>query len=98
MIDFQVILNSIVEEAKSEKEKGTIANYIPELAKIDKDKFGISLLDSTGRIYMAGDASEQFSIQSISKVLSLSMAYTILLCGEPFFVCVLRCELRCSGG
>lgn len=78
MIDFQGILNSIVKAAKSEKEKGTIANYIPELAKIDINKFGIALLDSSERIYVAGDANEQFSIQSISKVLCLSMAYTML--------------------
>lgn len=78
MIDFQAILNTISKETKSEKDKGMVADYIPELAKIDKDKFGISLLDNKGQISVAGDANEQFSIQSISKVLSLSMAHTIL--------------------
>ncbi|WP_394973199.1 glutaminase [uncultured Croceitalea sp.] len=78
MIDFQNILNTIVEEAKSEKNKGVVASYIPELAKADKNKFGVSLLDNKGKKYSAGNSNEQFSIQSISKVLSLSMAFKIL--------------------
>lgn len=78
MIDFQNILNDIAKEAIAEKDKGVVASYIPELAKVDKNKFGISLLDDTGKVYTAGDSSEQFSIQSISKVLSLSMAFRIL--------------------
>ena len=78
MIDFKNILDVIVNEAKSEKDKGLVASYIPELAKIDKNKFGISLIDHLGKSYYAGDAKEQFSIQSISKVLSLSMAFRIL--------------------
>ena len=78
MIDFQNILNDIAKEVIAEKDKGVVASYIPELAKVDKNKFGISLLDDTGKVYTAGDSSEQFSIQSISKVLSLSMAFRIL--------------------
>lgn len=78
MIDFQNILNVIVNEAKAEKEKGLVASYIPELAKVDKNKFGISLLDHTGKAYHAGNSEEKFSVQSISKVLSLSMAFRIL--------------------
>ena len=78
MIDFQNILNDIAKEAIAEKDKGVVASYIPELAKVDKNKFGISLLDETGKVYTAGDSGEQFSIQSISKVLSLSMAFRIL--------------------
>ena len=78
MIDFQNILNDIAKEAIAEKDKGVVASYIPELAKVDKNIFGISLLDDTGKVYKAGDSGEQFSIQSISKVLSLSMAFRIL--------------------
>ncbi|MDT0608484.1 glutaminase [Croceitalea rosinachiae] len=78
MIDFQSILGAIAAEAKSKKDKGVVATYIPELARVDKNKFGISLLDNKGNLYNAGDAAEQFSIQSIAKVLSLSMAFRIL--------------------
>lgn len=78
MTDFQSILDTITNEAKLEKDKGVVASYIPELAKVDKHKFGISLLDNEGNLYSSGDAQEHFSIQSISKVLSLSMAFRVL--------------------
>ena len=78
MIDFQEVLDSIFLSATANNDKGTIATYIPELAHIDKDKFGICLIDNTGKSYQVGDAHERFSIQSISKVLSLSMAFQIL--------------------
>lgn len=78
MIDFQHILNAIVDEISTAPDKGMVATYIPELAKIDSSKFGISLLDNSGKLYSSGDATEMFSIQSISKVLSLSMAFRIL--------------------
>jgi len=78
MTDFQSILDTITNEAKSEKDKGIVATYIPELANIDKNKFGISLLDNNGKLYSSGDAAERFSIQSVSKVLSLSMSFRIL--------------------
>ncbi|WP_350289047.1 glutaminase [uncultured Croceitalea sp.] len=78
MIDFQHILNTIVEEISSEPDKGIVATYIPELAKVDCTKFGISLLDNNAKLYSSGEANEMFSIQSISKVLSLSMAFRIL--------------------
>jgi len=78
MIDYQDILDKISQGAKAESDKGVIANYIPELATVDKNKFGISLLDNNGKLYKAGDAEERFSIQSISKVLSLSLAFKLL--------------------
>ncbi|TDT37203.1 L-glutaminase [Maribacter spongiicola] len=74
MIDFQRILTSINEAASNEKDKGKIADYIPELAKVDVDNFGIHLIDIKQNNFSAGKSDEQFSIQSISKVLSLSMA------------------------
>lgn len=78
MIDFQSILDSLVSEAKAENDKGVVATYIPELSKVQRDKFGISLLDNKNRLYSSGDSSEHFSIQSISKVISLSMAFSFL--------------------
>ncbi|MEO9511793.1 MAG: glutaminase [Flavobacteriaceae bacterium] len=77
MIDFQPILNHLVKEAGQQKDRGTVASYIPELSCISSSKFGVSLIDNTGTNYGAGDFMEGFSIQSISKVLSLSLAYSI---------------------
>ena len=47
--------------------EGEIATYIPELAKADPDTFGIAVATVDGKVYTAGDAQHQFTIQSISK-------------------------------
>ena len=78
MIDFQSILTSINKAASKEKDRGKIADYIPELAKIDVENFGIHLIDIHQNTYSAGNSDEKFSIQSISKVLSLSMALGLI--------------------
>ena len=46
---------------------GTIATYIPELAKADANLFGIALVTADGQLYEVGDADHMFTIQSISK-------------------------------
>lgn len=46
---------------------GTVATYIPELAKADPRLFGIALVTSDGQVYEVGDAGHLFTIQSISK-------------------------------
>lgn len=74
MIDYQSILNNIEENLSQEKDSGKIASYIPELANIDRNKFGIHLQLITGEQYAVGNSQELFSIQSISKVLSLALA------------------------
>lgn len=77
MADYQAILNAIFKDLKSEENLGQVADYIPELANIDKNKFGIHLQLITGENFSAGDFSEKFSIQSISKVLSLILAFKL---------------------
>ncbi len=57
-----------------EADRGTVANYIPPLARISPDKFGIALVTADGAVHAAGDADEPFSIQSVSKVFALTMA------------------------
>lgn len=78
MLDYQAILEEIHESLKNVKNTGEVAAYIPELAFIPKDKFGIHLQLITGDNYSVGDASEKFSIQSISKVLSLTKAFQLV--------------------
>lgn len=75
---YQKILDTISSEASKSKERGEVANYIPELSKISDQKFGIALLDEQGHLFESGDTHEQFSIQSISKVLALSLAFNLL--------------------
>ncbi|UII76283.1 glutaminase [Flagellimonas sp. HMM57] len=73
MPNFQPILDAIFQEAKQQTNKGKVADYIPELSVVDPTKFGVAILDDIGNLYSVGDAQENFSIQSISKVLTLSM-------------------------
>lgn len=78
MPDFQAILESIHKNALQASDKGTVATYIPELAHINKDNFGIHLRMSNGACYGVGDYNKPFSIQSISKVLALSKAMSLI--------------------
>ena len=47
--------------------EGTVATYIPELAKVDPAGFGICIATVDGHCYAVGDADRQFTLQSISK-------------------------------
>ena len=77
MIDYQGITERVYEKIKMEKGIGKPASYIDELAKVNPDKFGVYLHTIDGQSYGFGDYEEKFSIQSIAKVLSLSLAYSI---------------------
>jgi glutaminase len=54
--------------------EGQVANYIPELAKVPLERFGIAVATIGGEVFTAGDAAEPFSIQSISKLFTLTLA------------------------
>ena len=73
-MDFQQVLEDIHSQLKTTPYKGVVASYIPELAKVDINRFGIHLRMLTGEQYAVGDYDIPFSIQSISKVLSLTLA------------------------
>ncbi|MGP9679526.1 glutaminase [Halomonas sp. AOP27-A1-41] len=70
----QDLLNEIAREMAAETERGKVADYIPELAHADPQKFAISLATVEGARYSAGCATTPFSIQSISKVFTLTIA------------------------
>ena len=63
MTNFQGILDTIYETAKATKNKGEVANYIPELAKIKEDHFGMYLNKLQGEDYFVGEWDIPFSIQ-----------------------------------
>jgi len=52
--------------------EGKNADYIPALAKVDPNLFGIALITSDGKVYTAGDVKTEVSIQSISKVFTMA--------------------------
>ncbi|MCS2154252.1 glutaminase B [Scandinavium goeteborgense] len=68
------MLESVLAEVKPLIGKGKVADYIPALACVDGAKLGIAISTVDGQHFFAGDAQERFSIQSISKVLSLVVA------------------------
>ena len=77
-MDYSIILNDTYKEIKALPIIGTIATTIPELASVDPDKFGIYLTTIDNQEYGIGDFDEKFSIQSVSKVLSVTLAFSFL--------------------
>ena len=53
---------------------GSVADYIPELALVDPDSFGLCLATSDGYVYEAGDSRKRFAIQSVSKPFTYALA------------------------
>lgn len=68
------ILETILQRVRPLIGQGNVADYIPALASVEGSKLGIAICTVDGQHYQAGDAHERFSIQSISKVLSLVVA------------------------
>lgn len=77
-MDYQKILDTIHNEMSYRDVKGNIASYIPELAKIDRKKFGMHVYCGDDQHFSFGDSNENFSIQSISKVFTLAMAMRLM--------------------
>lgn len=70
----QNILEQAMEEGRKEIPFGETASYIPELGNVDKNHLGICIFTKDGGKYEAGDTDVRFTIQSISKVISLAAA------------------------
>ena len=64
-------MNAAYEKYRTLQE-GKNADYIPALANVDPKIYGIALVTNDGRIYTAGDATSEVSIQSISKVFTMA--------------------------
>ena len=67
------LLNKVLSECRPHIAQGSVATYIPELAKADKNKFGIALFSKEG-VVSAGDYEMRFTMQSIIKPLILLLA------------------------
>lgn len=74
MAELAGIIAEIAERMGEAKERGDVATYIPELAKVDPGQFGIAVATVDGQVLTAGDADVPFSIQSVSKVFTLTLA------------------------
>lgn len=71
-------------------QEGHTADYIPELAKVDKTLSGICIMTKDGNVYSAGNVDEPFTIQSISKIISLGIA--LQTCGYERVFAKVRME------
>ena len=74
---FQPVLDEIVATLRLQLgQGGTVASYIPALARVDARQFGIALRTCDGEEAGAGDFETPFSIQSVSKLFTLCLLYT----------------------
>ena len=74
MADLQAIVDEIHEKLTPRLDEGKVADYIPQLAHVDPKKFGMAIVTVDGEVVKVGDADLPFSIQSISKVFTLTLA------------------------
>ena len=82
----QNALDSAFQEAAPLKGQGRVASYIPALANVDPNHFGLAAITVDGATASTGDADTPFSIQSISKVFTLALALEKV--GESLWECV----------
>jgi glutaminase len=74
-LNYHQILSEIFAEVQPLFGHGKVADYIPALGRINPRKFGIAISTFEGEVIEMGDSRESFSIQSISKIFTLSMAF-----------------------
>jgi glutaminase len=77
-MNYTLILQEIQQESNAFPTKGSVTSTIPELAKVNPDKFGIHLTTIDGADFGIGNSNEKFSLQSISKALTVALAFSFL--------------------
>jgi glutaminase len=77
-VNYNKIVTEIYNEVSQLPDNVAVASYIPELGHVDPNKFGVNLRTLEGDDFGIGDFEEKFSIQSIAKVLSLTLVYNKL--------------------
>ncbi len=73
-MDYQAILDTIYTDIQPELMRGRVADYIPALAEVEKGQFAMSLTLPDGTVHSVGQSRQPFSIQSISKTFTFTMA------------------------
>ena len=76
-MNYQHILDEIYDEIQPELMRGKVADYIPALAEVEKGQFSMTLTLEDGSVYSVGESKKAFSIQSISKVFTFTLALDI---------------------
>ncbi|HEX7747366.1 MAG TPA: glutaminase [Bordetella sp.] len=76
--NYQEIIERIQREVEPWRTAGRVADYIPELAGVRADQFGMAIVTVDGQVFRTGDADVRFSIQSISKLFACTLAFQLL--------------------
>lgn len=76
-MDYKKILEDIYLEIRPYEKMGKQADYIPALAKINPDQFGMCLESVSGEVYPFMQSDTRFSIQSIAKVFALALVLSL---------------------
>jgi len=74
-MSYQTGLNKVYRKISAVQNLGKVASYIPELGNVNADYFGVHLVTVKNKQYAVGDSEVPFSIQSIAKVLALTLVY-----------------------
>jgi len=77
-LNFEEIISKSYHRVKGIDDIGQQASYIPQLGNVDAENFGVHISTIDQLSFGMGNCYDKFSIQSIAKVLSLTMAYRIL--------------------
>ncbi len=76
--EIPAVLDEIQQEISPLLSLGQVADYIPELGNVDSNNFGMAVRFIDGATFETGNSRTNFSIQSVSKVFSLTLAFAIL--------------------
>jgi len=77
-MNYEKILREIYKEVSPLFSQGKVVQYIPALSAVPASKFGMAVCTLDGDVYTIGDTDERFSIQSISKVYALTLAFKMV--------------------
>lgn len=77
METYKNIIEDIYLQLKNVDDIGKVANYIPELGNVNAKNFGVHIITIDKNSFGVGDHEKKFSIQSISKILGLTLAYKL---------------------
>ncbi len=75
---YKELITQVFEQIHTTENLGDKASYIPELAKVNSENIGVHISTTDSEQFGVGNFQEKFSIQSISKVFSLALAYKLL--------------------
>lgn len=73
--NYPEILSTILAEVQPLLSQGRVASYIPQLAKVSPQHFGMAIYCLDGQTFAVGEANTKFSLQSVTKLFGLALAF-----------------------